>query len=513
MQRLSRLRIPLKTHSETVRGFVKSAAMGDKKGSGSRVLNIDNMNPNVKVMEYAVRGPLVIRAGQIEEELQKGTSKKLFNQVIRANIGDCHAVGQTPLPFLRQVVAGAAYPDMLDKMNMPLDVRDRVNRILDGCRGHSIGSYTDSVGIDNIRKDVASYISKRDGGIASNHTDIFLCGGASDGIKSILKLLMTEEPGRQAGVMIPIPQYPLYTATIAEYNAFPVPYYLDEANKWALDVPDLERAVKENASKCDLRAIVVINPGNPTGQVLSKQNIEDVIKFAKKNHLFILADEVYQHNIYAKGSEFHSFKKVLNSMGPEYAGMELASFMSTSKGYMGECGFRGGYCEAVNLDPDVRAMLLKFLSAKLCPNVPGQCAIEVVVNPPKQGEPSYDLFMQDKNKVLGDLATKAKMTTQILNSIDGITCNEVMGAMYAFPKITIPQKAIDQAKTKGMQPDAFFCFELLEETGICVVPGSGFGQREGTFHFRTTILPPVDQIKMMLDKLKEFYAAFVHKYK
>jgi len=71
MQRLSRLRIPLKTHSETVRGFVKSAAMGDKKGSGGRVLNIDNMNPNVKVMEYAVRGPLVIRAGQIEEELQK----------------------------------------------------------------------------------------------------------------------------------------------------------------------------------------------------------------------------------------------------------------------------------------------------------------------------------------------------------------------------------------------------------------------------------------------------------
>lgn len=496
--------------TETVRGFMKSAGMGDK---GAKVLTLDNMNPHVKVMEYAVRGPLVIRAGQIEDELQKGTPKKSFSQVIRANIGDCHAVGQVPLTFLRQVVAGAAYPAILDSMNMPSDVRDRVGRILDGCRGRSIGSYTDSVGIDNIRKDVASYISARDGGVACDYKDIFLCGGASDGIKSMLKLLMTEEPGRQAGVMIPIPQYPLYTATIAEYDAFPVPYYLDEANKWALDVTDLERAVKENASKCDLRAIVVINPGNPTGQVLSRQNIEDVIKFAKRNKLFLLADEVYQHNIYAKGAEFHSFKKVMKSMGPEYANMELASFMSTSKGYMGECGFRGGYCEAVNLDPDVRAMLLKFLSAKLCPNVPGQCAIEVVVNPPKQGEPSYDLFMQEKSKVLGELATKATMTTQILNSIDGITCNEVMGAMYAFPMITLPQKAIDQAKAKGMQPDAFFCFELLEQTGICVVPGSGFGQREGTIHFRMTILPPVDQIKMMLDKFKEFYTAFVHKYK
>ncbi len=122
----------------------------------------------------------------------------------------------------------------------------------------------------------------------------------------------------------------------------------------------------------EVRAIVVINPGNPTGQVLSEQNIKDVIEFAKKENLFIFADEVYQDNVYAQGCAFHSFKKVLTNMGPPYSDMELASFMSCSKGYMGECGIRGGYAELVNLDKDVLAMLNKSISAKLCPTVIGQ---------------------------------------------------------------------------------------------------------------------------------------------
>lgn len=90
---------------------------------------------------------------------------------------------------------------------------------------------------------------------------------------------------------------------------------------------------------------MVINPGNPTGQVLSRDNIEEIIKFAYKERLFIFADEVYQDNIYATGSKFYSFKKVLVEMGEPYSSLELASFMSCSKGYMGECGLRGGYAE------------------------------------------------------------------------------------------------------------------------------------------------------------------------
>jgi alanine transaminase len=313
--------------------------------------------------------------------------------------------------------------------------------------------------------------------------------------------------------MIPIPQYPLYTATIAEYNASMIPYYLDEGQGWGLDVKEMKRALDAaRSSECLPRALVVINPGNPTGQVLSRKNIEDVIRFARDEQLFILADEVYQHNVYAEGAAFHSFKKVMKEMGPDFADMELASFLSTSKGYMGECGYRGGYCEVINLDPDMKLMLIKSISAKLCPTVSGQAAMGAVVNPPKPGEPSYELFNKERQQVLGDLALKAEMTTKTLNSIEGVECNHVMGAMYAFPRIDIPNKALLAAKEKKLTPDAFYCTELLEQTGICVVPGSGFGQREGTYHFRMTILPPVEELKQFLQRFKEFHVNFTKRF-
>lgn len=448
----------------------------------SKVLTLETMNPHVRKMEYAVRGPIVQRAGEIEKELKNGVEKP-FKEVIRANIGDCHAVGQKPLTYLRQVVGCCVYPPLLEDVNIPTDVKEHAKTILGACSGGSSGSYTHSAGIEMIRKDVANYISKRDG-FPCDYNHVFLSTGASDAIKVILKILMTGDSNKPAGVMIPIPQYPLYSATNAEYGAYQINYYLDEDNKWGLDVNELQRALDAHRDKCSPRAICVINPGNPTGQVLSRENIVEIIKFAKRERLMVLADEVYQHNIYAEGAKFHSFKKVLSEMGKDYEDVELASFMSVSKGYMGECGLRGGYCEVINLDPDVRAQLMKSISAKLCPNTPGQAAIDVVVNHPQPGQPSYDLYLKERTQVLSDLNKKAKMTTKLLNEIEGVKCNEVMGAMYAFPNITLPQKAIKAAKEKGQAPDAFYCFQLLEETGICVVPGSGFGQREGTHHFR-----------------------------
>lgn len=476
-----------------------------------KVLTAANINPHVKNMEYAVRGPIVIRAGEIEQELKKGIQKP-FEDVIRANIGDCHATGQRPLTFIRQVIALCTYPDLMKSSDFPSDAKNRAQRILDGCGGKSIGAYSDSAGVRVIREDVARYISKRDG-FPSDADNIFLSTGASDGIKSILKLAMTGESGnKRAGVMIPIPQYPLYTATIAEYNAYPIGYFLTESNNWALDMTELRRAITAARPNCQPRAIVVINPGNPTGQVLTKENIQDIIRFAKEENLLIMADEVYQHNVYAEGCAFHSFKKVLMEMGPEYSTMEMASFMSTSKGYMGECGFRGGYAEAINFDPDVKAMLVKSISAKLCSSVSGQAVMDVVVNPPQPGEPSYEVFKKEHDTVLGQLAEKAKMVTETFNSIPGITCNTVQGAMYAFPRIHLPKKAIDAAKVKGQAPDAFYCYNLLEETGICVVPGSGFGQVEGTYHFRTTILPPVEKLGEMLARFRDFHVRFMDKY-
>ncbi|VDO93239.1 unnamed protein product [Soboliphyme baturini] len=488
--------------------YLYKACMSIMAETSNKTLSIDNMNPNIKVMQYAVRGPLVIRATEIEKELEQGV-KKPFKSVIKANIGDAHAMLQHPITFIRQVLATAAYPTLMTSDLVPEDVKARVNRLLKSCGGCDVGSYSNSVGVEIIRHDVAEYIRKRDGGIPSITDNIILSGGASEAIRSSMKLFNSKVDGKPPGVMIPIPQYPLYSATIAEYGMYQIGYCLDEDNNWALDISVLKRALEESRAHCCPRLLCVINPGNPTGQVLTLQNIQDIIKFANDEHLFLFADEVYQDNIYDPNSKFFSFKKVMTEMGPPYSNLELISFHSSSKGYMGECGLRGGYAELVNVDPDVVTQFKKSISAKLCSTVLGQIAMDCVVNPPKPGEPSYDLFAKEKAFVLKTLGQKAKMITDAFNSIDGIKCNAVQGAMYAFPRIFLPPKAIEKAKERGEAPDFYYAWNLLENTGVCVVPGSGFCQKEGTFHFRTTILPPPDIFEDMITRFKAFHTKFM----
>ncbi|XP_018495002.1 alanine aminotransferase 1 [Galendromus occidentalis] len=477
-----------------------------------KVILVENTNRNMRVMEYAVRGPIVIRAGEIEKQLKDKPGSLPFKRVIRSNIGDCHATGQKPITFIRQVLATSTMPDMFLQSDVfPSDVRARAEEILKSCGGQSVGAYSDSAGVAVIRNHVAEYISQRDG-VKTLPENVILQGGASEAVRSILSLLNEPVDGQRPGVMIPIPQYPLYSATLAEYNMGQVPYYLDEDNNWALDIPELERAFLEaKKNKIHPRAICIINPGNPTGSVLSEQNIKDIIKFAYDHNLMLLADEVYQHNVYI--GKFFSFRKVQAELGAPYNTLELVSFMSASKGFMGECGLRGGYMEIVNFDPQVKATLLKAISAKLCSTILGQIAMDCVVRPPAKGEESYDLFMKERTEVLEQLRTKARMVADTFNTFEGFKCNAVAGAMYAFPRLTIPQKAIEKAKSLGQEADFFYVKQLLEETGVCVVPGSGFGQRPGTYHFRTTILPPTDQLKEMLNLFKEFHQKFMKEYK
>lgn len=490
------------------RRYVYAAPLSTQ--TGQKVITLDNMNPQVKKMEYAVRGPLVIRATAIEKELEAGIEKP-FKTVTKANIGDAHAMGQKPITFLRQVLSLCSMPSLLEDSSFPEDAKERARGVLAGCKGTSLGSYSDSPGIEIIRRHVADYIQQRDGQ-PSSWEDIILCAGASEGIRSIMKLMVQHENGIRPGVMIPIPQYPLYSASIDEYDLHQIGYYLEESTNWGLDMAELERAYTEAKKVCHPKALVVINPGNPTGNVLPRENIEAVIKFAHERKLFLFADEVYQDNIYADGCVFHSFKKVMKELGEPYCHMEMASFMSCSKGYMGECGLRGGYAEVINLDPDVKAMYLKSISAKLCPTTLGQAAMECVVNPPRKGDPSYDQFISEKSAVLSSLAQRAKMVVETFNSVPGMSCNTVQGAMYAFPQIHLPPKAIEAAKAAGQLPDVFYAFQLLENTGICIVPGSGFGQRPGTYHFRTTILPQPEMLSTMLEKFREFHTSFVKRY-
>jgi alanine transaminase len=256
----------------------------------------------------------------------------------------------------------------------------------------------------------------------------------------------------------------------------------------------------------------VINPGNPTGQVLTEDCIKEIIAWSGKNGVLIMADEVYQANVYDPTMKFNSFKKVLRSM-PEYADkVELVSFHSTSKGVIGECGMRGGYMELINLHPGVRDEIYKTLSVGLCSNLPGQVICETMVNEPKPGDASYDTYKAEYDKIFQSLQRRALKLVKCLNGLEGYTCNASSGAMYAFPQVKLPKSWIDQCKAKGVPADTQYCLDLLEKTGICVVPGSGFGQVDGTYHFRTTFLPQEDKMDGVNERLGKFHADFMSKY-
>jgi alanine transaminase len=208
---------------------------------------------------------------------------------------------------------------------------------------------------------------------------------------------------------------------------------------------------------------------------------------------------------------------------------------SISKGFLGECGLRGGYFEMLGIDDEVKMQLYKLASMSLASNTIGMITVGLMVNPPKEGEESYPLYVQERDAILSSMRRRAQVMTRALNSMTGVTCNEIEGAMYAFPTITLPrksppsasythclvsltapfpplEKAIEAARAAGQAPDTFYCLRLVEEAGICIVPGSGFGQKDGTYHFRITILPPEDQIEEAVTLLRAFHENFLSKY-
>jgi alanine transaminase len=217
---------------------------------------------------------------------------------------------------------------------------------------------------------------ERDGHPADPES-IFLTAGASGGVSSILSVAL--RPGD--GCMIPIPQYPLYTATLAYLNAKPIPYYLQETAHWPMAHSDLVDAIaKAREANTPIKALVIINPGNPTGACLPIEAMREVIQLCYDESLVLLADEVYQANIFDHEKKpFISFKKALREMPKEVAeGVELVSFHSISKGVSGECGRRGGYYEVVNMREDVLDQVYKMASVNLCPPITGQVSVVVV---------------------------------------------------------------------------------------------------------------------------------------
>uniref|UniRef100_A0A0B7K067 Aminotransferase class I/classII large domain-containing protein n=1 Tax=Bionectria ochroleuca TaxID=29856 RepID=A0A0B7K067_BIOOC len=392
-------------------------------------LTVDNINPHVRAAKYAVRGELAVKSEQFRAALNKGEGGSLpFDQVISANIGNPQQLDQKPITFFRQVTSLLENPQLLEKEDVLInhlgyktDVIERAKWLLKSVG--SVGAYSASAGVPAIKESVAKFLEERDG-FPANPANIYLSAGASSGVNTLLHTICAAP---NTGILIPIPQYPLYTATLSVLDATCVPYYLDEAKNWGTDLNTIRSAYeKAKADGIDVRCIVIINPGNPTGASLPEEDIR----------------AVYQTNVFV--GKFHSFKQVLRKLQQEnpgkHDGVELASLHSISKGMVGECGHRGGYFELVGFDPEVEANIYKFVSIMLCAPVIGQCLVEVM----------------------------------------------------------------------GRTPDEFYCMRLLEATGICVVPGSGFGQKEGSLHFRTTFLAPGTE---WTGRIVKFHKEFMEQYR
>eukprot|EP00565_Helicotheca_tamesis_P006972 CAMPEP_0185730170 /NCGR_PEP_ID=MMETSP1171-20130828/8711_1 /TAXON_ID=374046 /ORGANISM="Helicotheca tamensis, Strain CCMP826" /LENGTH=601 /DNA_ID=CAMNT_0028399167 /DNA_START=53 /DNA_END=1858 /DNA_ORIENTATION=- len=491
-------------HSQTGKRRSSTIIM-EEKVEQEYAWNENTMSQSLRRMQYAVRGEVVMKAESLRAE---------GREIVFTNVGNPHAVGQKPLSYYRQVLAlcdlpaecGVDHPEV--SRMFPADVIARAKEYRAAIGPAGTGSYSHSQGIKAFREHVADFIIERDGHPAFAG-DIFLTNGASSGIQNVLMSLMSANTD---AVMIPIPQYPIYSALITLLGGRQVGYELDESLGWAVTKEELERSLAEAKEQgLKVKALAIINPGNPTGQVLDKETLQAICHFCAENGIVLLADEVYQRNVYVKDKKFISAKKIAcETEGCE--NLELISFHSTSKGLIGECGRRGGYMEMHNISPYVQAQVYKLASSGLCSGIAGQVMTSLMVNPPKPGDESYEKFMEEEKCIFDSLVRRSAALVEGLNKIDGIVCEQAEGAMYAFPAITVPKRACEEAAKNRQTPDTLYALSLLEETGICVVPASGFGQKEGRVGFRTTFLPPEDKIDGAIEGFARHHKIFCERY-
>lgn len=476
-----------------------------------KALTVDTMNQLVIQAEYAVRGRLPMRAAEIKEELANGASYP-FDDLVFCNIGNPQSVGMVPLTFNREVLALLTAPHLLargeEMVSAGLMSAEAVARAREyQSKGANVGAYTDSVGFKFVRDEVCDMLEARDGHRV-NPAHIFLTNGASEGVRLMMTALGATHLGGKVGIMTPIPQYPLYSALTTLIDGELVGYYLDEDGGWAINEAELRKSHAEaEAAGVKVRALVVINPGNPSGANLDEKTLETVARFAAEKNLVLMADEVYQENVFTE-HPFKSLSAVVKGLGLD---VEVASMHSLSKGFLGECGVRGGYAVFENFDEDVIAQFVKMKSIELCSNTVGQLSVGLMVRPPSaDAKALYDKEVAD---VLAGLRERATILTRTMNSLEGITMPPIGGAMYAFPQVTLPAGAQAAADAQGIAADEFYCLAALESTGLVVVPGSGFQQVPGTFHFRTTFLPqPTSKMEKALDAFATFHKDFMSKY-
>ncbi len=331
----------------------------------------------------------------------------------------------------------------------------------------NLNGYAPSAGIAPAIESINRDANKK--GI-KNILDTFITSGASEAIEICLAALLN----KGENFLMPTPGYPLYTAVQAKLELEPNPYYLDEGNGWQPDVEDIKAKINDKT-----RAIVLINPNNPTGSICKKETLLEIIDLALKHNLVIFADEIYDKLIFDD--------KELVSIAALNEDVSCITFSGMSKNYVvpgyrigwgvvsGRQEVLGDYIEAIN----------KLLRARVSANHPEQYAIMAALD----GDQTH------LNNMVKTMQKRRDLTIEMVNQIDGIELVKPEGAFYAFASIDVDD-------------DAKFCAELIRETGVIVVPGSGFGQKPGTHHFRTVLLPQEEVIKKAFEHIGDFYKKY-----
>lgn len=332
-------------------------------------------------------------------------------------------------------------------------------------------SYAPASGVEEARE--AIYGSMKAKGI-NNILDNFVTTGATEAIDICMTALLNGGDN----ILVPTPGYPLYGAIAHKLSGEPRPYYLNEEDGWHPDLDDIAEKIDGRT-----RGIVIINPNNPTGSLYSREILEGIIDLALRHNLIIFSDEIYDN--LALGEEKHIATASLNDDVP------VITFSGLSKNYLAP-GFRIGWGVISGRESSLRDYIEavnKLLRARLSANHPIQWAIKTAL----QGEQKHLTEAREK------LTRRRDITMEMLNAVDGISCVKPKGAFYAFPRLEIENS------------DEDFVSELIRETGVVVVPGSGFGQRPGTRHFRVVFLPPEETLRKAYEKIGAFFRKYVAK--
>ena len=350
----------------------------------------------------------------------------------------------------------------------PPHLLEAVNRAMR--EGHN--TYGPSAGIAPAREAVAAEYTRH--GFPVSADRVFITSGTSEGIELVLNAVV-EDDGE---VLVPMPTYPLYTAVLAKLGATALYYRLDPNRGWMPDLDHLRSLITPKT-----RALVVIDPNNPTGAVYPRDTRRALIDFAEQHGLLILADEVYGDL---------GFEGAIEPMGLLEPDAAIVSFSSLSKAYLAP-GWRTGWM-AVGRSPrlnDLVAAVRKLADGRLCSTVPMQYAVA----PALDGDRSHQASFRQA------LKARATLTVDRLRQMPGVTCTMPDAAFYAMPQFTLPKGKTDED----------FVLSLLRSTGVLCVYGSGFGLPADAGFLRVVFLAPLDELREIYDLMAAFTAQYVQK--